>query len=186
MRGLGPLGCACLALALPACGPSEPEPAKRLPNVLLVVVDTLRADRLEHLGSERGATPFLDELARGGTAFRRAYSTASWTPPAVASLFTSRLPVQHGIRRDDSVLAQAEVTLAERLTAAGYQTIGFSANLRIRVELGYGQGFDRWCTYIENPDGGTKPRAAQITSDALAWLERRPASEDRPVFLYLQ
>lgn len=85
--------------------------APRSPNVLLVL-DTLRADRLGSYGSERGLTPFLDELAGRGTVFTRAYAPSSWTPPSVASLLTSRHPLQHRIAEFESKLSDEELTLA--------------------------------------------------------------------------
>jgi arylsulfatase A-like enzyme len=171
------------ALALAACAP----PA-RPPNVLVVVPDTLRADRLGAYGSRKGLTPFLDELAARGVVFENAYATSSWTSPSVASLFTSRHPLQHGIVDFGSVLAAGETTLAERLRALGFATGGFSANFRLSAELGYGQGFDVWHAWLEAPGApGPKVPARYVREQALAWLDgvwRR--EQPRPVFLYLQ
>src|SRR5438105_8754850 len=103
---------------------------RRPPNIVVIVADTLRADRLGAYGNTRGLTPFLDELAARGTVFRNAYSTCSWTNPSVASLFTSRYPSQHQVTTFDAKLADDEVTLAEKLAPYRYVTLGFSANLR--------------------------------------------------------
>src|SRR6185436_18323890 len=94
-----------------ACGRAAP----RRPNVLVVVIDTLRADRLGAYGNPRGLTPFMDGLARRGTLFERTYAASSWTIPSVASLFTSRYPSQHRVVTFGSRLADTEVTFAERL-----------------------------------------------------------------------
>jgi arylsulfatase A-like enzyme len=174
-----------LLASLPSCR-SQP---RKGPNVLLVVVDTLRADRLGAYGNDRGLTPFLDQLAKKGVVFRNAYAASSWTVPSVASIFTSRFPSQHRVTTFDSKLPAREVTLAEKLQDAGYDTGGFSANIRLDRTLGYGQGFRRWV-----PDGGwthvkeIKVRGDRLRSDALAWLrpraEKTPSSPPR--FLYLQ
>ena len=83
-----------LAVALCPLTCRQPEPP---PNVLILLLDTLRADRLGAYGNKRGLTPFLDELAARGAVFRNTASTSSWTIPAVISLFTSRYPSQHGV-----------------------------------------------------------------------------------------
>ena len=171
---LAPLGCA-----------SEQRP----PNLLLVVLDTLRADRLGAYGSTRGLTPFLDELAGRGIVFENAYATSSWTSPSIASLFTSRHPIQHGIVGFESVLGEGEATLAESLHALGFTNGGFSANFRITEKLGYGQGFDVWRAYLESTDErdhGPKVPARFVRKQALAWLESVWHRESpRPVFLYV-
>ena len=102
-----------LLLAVPLCivaGCGRKPP----PHVILIVVDTLRADRLGAYGSQRGLTPFLDQLAHRGTVFRNAYAASSWTCPSVASLFTSRYPSQHKVIALDSRLPDSEVTLVTR------------------------------------------------------------------------
>src|SRR5437867_8536074 len=80
-----------LALLPLACSRLRTRP----PNILLVVIDTLRADRLGSYGNRRGLSPFLDGLAARGTHFSHAYAASSWTNPSVASMFTSRYPSQH-------------------------------------------------------------------------------------------
>jgi arylsulfatase A-like enzyme len=168
-------------LALLGCA-SRP----RTPNLLLVVIDTLRADRLGSYGSQRGLTPFLDELAAKGVVFENAYATSSWTSPSIASLFTSRHPIQHRVVGFESVLGEGEATLAESLRPLGFASGGFSANFRIAEKLGYGQGFDAWRTYLEAPGvPGPKVPARYLREQALAWLGtvwRR--EQPRPVFLY--
>lgn len=164
------------------CAPARPAP----PDVVFVVVDTLRADRLGTYGNPRGLTPFLDELAMRGTRFANAYAASSWTNPSVASLWTSRYPSQHRVDRFESRLNDAEVTLAERLHGAGWSTAGFIGNLRLTRPLGFAQGFDRWAV---------TPSDKTATTDRLArrgmrWLARRWASSwwrrgsRRPVLFY--
>jgi len=173
-------------LALTACAETPPRPP---PNVLIVVLDTLRADRLGAYGSQRRITPFLDELASRGTVFANAYSTSSWTMPAVASLFTSRYQSQHRIEGLNGQLAEREVTLAEKLDASGYLSAGFSANILVDIGLGYGQGFTPWRTFNvagEGPRRRPSVRAGIVCKAALRWLDARLGRPEEPIFLYLQ
>ena len=163
------------ALVASACGRPEP------PNVLLVVLDTVAA---EHVGSELpglGHTPNLDRLSREGIVFQRAFATAPWTQPSVASLLTSRMPSSHGVLRLKQVLAPRFVTLAERLEAEGYDTAGFVTHDLVRSRLGYAQGFRHWDE--RNVGGHQGITSAQVTDAALAWLRTRES--DAPFFLFL-
>ncbi|MEO8605371.1 MAG: sulfatase [bacterium] len=151
------------------------------PNVFVVVIDTLRADRVGWYGG--GVTDFLDTMAQHGSVFWNAYSPSSWTSPVVASLFTSRFPSQHGVAAYSSVLGAAERTLAEELQAAGYATLGLTANILVNANQGYGQGFDRYQTYL----GPIKERAPTLARDALEWIDRtRAEPRSKPLFVYLQ
>ena len=181
---------ALLALALGAGGCREPGPEAPPPNVLVLVLDTLRADRLGVYGNERGLTPFLDGLAGRGAVFANAYAASSWTVPSVASLFTSRYPSQHRVVDFESVLADREITLAERLAAHGWATAGFTANFRLSEEFGYAQGFDTWQPLLllsgrSVVPGDLKARAGLVVDKALAWLDARGSQDPAPVLLYL-
>ena len=155
--------------------------------MLIVVLDTFRADRLTAYGGTLGLTPFLDELATHGALFERAYAASSWTSPSVASLLTSRHPLQHAVRTFDSVLGDAEVTLAETLRPLGYDAAGLAANPLLSAEHGYGQGFDTWQVDRAGPRGLDKVRGAQLRREALAWVDARAKKrEARPALLYLQ
>lgn len=168
------------AVCLVGCHRERPGPP---PDVFILLIDTLRADRVGWYGDGRGMTPALDRLAAGGTVFQRAYAASSWTNPSIASLFTSRFPSQHGVSRFESVLAPDELTLAEELAARGYATAGFSANLLIHTGVGFGQGFD---TYRIYHSGSVKDRAHRLDTDALAWIDgTRAAAPARPLFVYM-
>ncbi|MDX2168156.1 MAG: sulfatase [Deltaproteobacteria bacterium] len=160
------------------------------PNVVMVVVDTLRADRLGAYGNQRGLTPFLDSLAARGTLFARAYANSSWTCPSVASLFTSRYPTQHHVVGFASSLAPSERTLAEALADAGYRNGGFTANFRLTPELGYAQGFTYWGAYVPNVTQGeaaAKIRGGRLREEAESWiLGSRILPAKQPFFLYFQ
>ncbi len=172
-----------LLLAVGACAPAPPP---TLPNILLIVVDTLRADRLGVNGNARGLTPFLDQVGARGAVFRNAYAPTSWTCPSVASLFTSRYVSQHHVDRFEASIADGEVTLAEALAGRGYVGGGFSANLRMLEANGYGQGFASWHAYARDDGGGPKPRGALLRRESMAWLQPVLRQRDQPVLLYLQ
>jgi len=192
---------AWLVVALIGAACTAP-PAPR-PDVIFILIDTLRADRLGCYGSERGVTPFLDSLAKESFVFRRAYAQSSWTNPSVASLFTSRFPSQHratGKPRTSPAPAPSEVTLAEALRAHGYATAAFVANGGLfgrargpkTPELGFAQGFDLYRMYGGSwvPPRGPKrrfrhTRAGEINVHALSWLAARSKEDRRPLFLYL-
>ncbi|MCG8590281.1 MAG: sulfatase-like hydrolase/transferase, partial [Proteobacteria bacterium] len=148
---------AACALAVAACGGDPPGP----PSIVLVTLDTTRADRLSTYGYERPTSPNLDALAREGVRYDRAYSVSSWTLPAHASLFTGKFPASHGVRHDPEgplILAEAipaapegvrargmsaaEIPLAERLGHAGYATGGVVAGPWLMRPFGFDRGFD--------------------------------------------
>ena len=159
------------------------------PNVLLVVIDTLRADRLGTYGGTRGLTPFLDSLAGGAYVFHQAYAQSSWTNPSVASVLTSRFPSQHGVVKFDSRLADSEISVAEVLKDHGYSCGAFLANGLLASRFGFAQGFDEfralWPAPPQPPQTvEQKYRADAINALAFAWLDH-VADSRKPVFLYL-
>ena len=155
-------------------------------NVLLITVDTLRADRIGAYGSPH-PTPALDSLARSGVVFRRAYTHAVMTLPAHASLLTGLVPPRHGLRTNGvSRLPPGIETVAERLRAAGYRTGAFVAAFVLDRRYGLDQGFDTYDDRLQERgarDFGVAERpAADVFGAALAWL-RAPA--DRPWFAWV-
>ena len=153
------------------------------PNILLIVVDTLRADRLGSYGNAQGLTPFLDRFAAQALVFRHAYAPSSWTRPSMASLFTSRYPSQHGVVKIRIKLADAELTLAEILQQHGYRTAAFVTNVTLTPYVGFGQGFQ---SYVSIVGEGRKPRAELVRLHTLAWLDGESIRHsDSPLFLYL-
>jgi arylsulfatase A-like enzyme len=146
------------------------------PNVVLIGIDTLRADRVSSYGYRRNTTPHLDGLAAEGVRFDQTVSASNWTAPAFASILTG-LPVsRHGVINGDLAMSDRVETLAERLRAGGWRThaVVYKAFL---FGLGLEQGFDRWFNLP------TSRRTAQVNLDkALAWLERH---HDRRFFLFL-
>ncbi len=113
-------------------------------RVILLSVDTLRADVLSAYGGGRIATPHIDRLAGDGVLFRQAVSPAPWTIPAFASIMTGLLPSVHGALAPKSRLPDSLETLAERLRAAGYATAAIGGSDMLAVERNLSQGFDRY------------------------------------------
>lgn len=113
-------------------------------NVILIVVDTLRADHLSLGGYARETSPRLEEFARRGTYFDNFHSHSSWTRASVATLLTSLMPRAHGIHTSGDALPRSLTTLPELLRDAGYETFAFVANPQIHPQLGFDQGFEQF------------------------------------------
>lgn len=146
------------------------------PNVVVIGIDTLRADRLSSYGHDRETTPNLDRLAAEGIRFDQAVSASNWTAPSFASIFTGLPPTRHQVVGQEYAMSGRIDTLAERLRDAGWRThaVVYKAFL---FGLGLEQGFDRWFNLP------TSQRTAQVNLDkALAWLE---GHHDRRFFLFL-
>jgi arylsulfatase A-like enzyme/Tfp pilus assembly protein PilF len=147
-------------------------------NLLLITLDTTRADRIGAYGGPAGATPVLDQIAREGVLFERAVTPAPLTLPAHSSLFTSRYPYAHGVRDNGGFfLEDDESTLAEELKAQGFKTGGFVGAYVLDRRWGIGQGFD---TYFDEFDlakvassslGEVERPADEVADRALAWLD---------------
>ncbi len=157
------------ALAAIACGPadSRPLPPAGSPNILVVVWDTVRADRLGVYGYGKPTTPFLDTWARGARVFDDCVSPAPYTVASHGSLFTGVFPTEHGATNDHLFLDDRHPTLAELLRAAGYETYLFSANPHVSSVENFHRGFDR----VEHPwdperrDDALRIVASKITPD---------------------
>ena len=164
-------------------------------NVVLVVVDTLRVDHLKMGGYHKDTAPFLTSLAEQGVVFTNAYSGASWTAPAMASMFTSVYPDHHGVTtglhfttkemdaasESGSVglnrIPQGATTLPEVMKRAGYRTFGIADNPNICEEMGFTRGFD-WF------DGGSYRGAPVVTAKVQDWSKQILKGKD-PFFLYV-
>ncbi|MFQ5697035.1 MAG: sulfatase [Myxococcota bacterium] len=147
-----------LLVTLAACAPAE----RRSPNVVVVLIDTLRPDHLQLGGYPEQTSPFLDGVAARSTVFLDAVSASSWTAPSTASIFTSVYPQQHGVvegwfaaralarkvRREGHAtlplnrIREDLATLPELLREAGYRTFGISTNVNVGPEMGFDQGFE--------------------------------------------
>jgi arylsulfatase A-like enzyme/Tfp pilus assembly protein PilF len=145
-------------------------------NLLLITVDTLRADRVGAFGSARGLTPTLDRLAAAGLRLTRAYTSAPLTLPAHASLLTSSSPPVHGVRNNSLFRVGGNVpTLATVLKAAGYRTGAFVGAFVLDARFGLGRGFDVYDDrYGEKASGdpgeGPERRAEDVIRPATDWI----------------
>ena len=161
--------------------PAAPVPRPALserPNLIVYLIDTLRADRLGGYGNPRGLTPHLDALATEAWLFERAWSVATWTRPATATLLTGLAPLDHGVVELEDRLPAAAETLAERLRAAGYRTAALSTNWHVSPHSGMRQGFE---DFIFVPEA---PHPEQIVERLRAWLDEADRSRS-PFFLYV-
>ena len=177
---------AAVAIATSACAI-----APRLPvtAVVLITLDTTRADRLSPYGFGSAPMPALDRLAREGVVFDQATTVAPLTLPAHASLFTGLLPPRHGVRDNAGApLSEEQVTLAEILAARGYRTAAFVGSAILDPDRGLRQGFEEYRSVPRNPDdrfsnlGRVVHRSASaVLDDALLWLAD---VNDSPFFLW--
>jgi arylsulfatase A-like enzyme len=154
------------------------------PNVVLIVLDTVRADGVGGTFNDRPVTPALDGLAAAGTRFDRAYSTAPWTLPSHASLFTGLAPTQHKAVHENFALAASHRTLAESLSEHGYLTYGITSNPWVTSGRGLAQGFQKFeAAYSQEPEATDKgaSRAAQLATGFIAGA----ASQAKPFFLFV-
>ena len=173
------------------------------PNVVLIVLDTVRVDHLSSYGYGRRTTPGIDGIAAEGTRFARAYANAPTTLPSHASLFTGLLPSQHGAHQEHEYLDGDLPTLAGMLSRAGYVTAGWSSNPNVGRERGLARGFEEfqemWRLY-EDTDRltglwlwqriryGGRPRpfdkgAAATTDQVLDWIAG--VQKRQPFFLFI-
>src|SRR5439155_1628632 len=130
----------------PAPAPLPPQTAAPAgaPNVVLIMVDTLRADHLSCYGSTTVKTPHIDTLAADGLRWTSAFSQASWTRPSVATILTGLYPSSHGAVHKADRLPDRVDTLAEVLGRAGYHTVGFADNANVSQAFNFQQGFDEY------------------------------------------
>jgi arylsulfatase A-like enzyme/Tfp pilus assembly protein PilF len=171
-----------VALVVGACGskpaPPPPETDWDRPSILLVTLDTTRADVIGP-EAEGAVAPNLSALAERGRWFAQAYTTAPMTLPAHTSMLTGLYPSEHGIHENARHLDPGRRLLAERLREAGYQTAAFVSGLPLDRQFGLARGFDQ---YDDEMGAGSAERDAGSTTDrALAWLGR---AGEGPLFLW--
>jgi choline-sulfatase len=176
-----------LALALATCRRPAADRFPQVP-VVLISIDTLRADHLPLYGYRAGATPNLDALGRQGIVFERLYSHCPQTLPAHASMLTGLLPPAHGVRDNIGfTLKEGTSTLASRLHAAGWATGGAVSAYVLRRQTGIAQGFDFFDDALDIADTTESIALVQrdgavAVSSLLQWIE---SQRDRPFFAFL-
>lgn len=167
-----------LAAGLAACAREPAAPARRAPgstspNVVVITIDTLRADHVGAYGYTSARTRALDRLARDGMRFDQAYATAPITLPSHASLMTGRYPPGHGSRHNGMRLDLKTPTLAEAFTTAGYKTAAFVAAFPLDRRFGLIKGFQTYGDVMPRDAGGRvgndRP-GRMVVDEALAWL----------------
>jgi len=192
-----------LGLLLSACGPDEPvapggaageassaaprtpPAADELPNIIVYMVDTLRADGLGIYGNERDTSPAIDALARESAVFEMAVSQAPWTLPSVTSLFTSTYPVSHEVLSNFDLAGEQAETMVEFMHGLGYHTVGFITNTLGGKGAGLVQGYDEF--FEHPPMRDLTPEQAAAGGKALVPILDWAAAYDgsQSVFVYI-
>jgi arylsulfatase A-like enzyme len=192
-----------LVLALYGCGRNEDRP-----SILLITLDTTRADRLSCYGYDKPTTPNLDRLAEDAVRFTNAYAVSSWTLPTHASIFTGKFPASHGAKYDPEgpinlvqgikgnpgwkaysarPLAENEVTLARILREQGYATAGIVAGPWLKRVFSLDKGFDSWddSNFVDLGQGVGELNGRPAQDVTRAAIEFVDAHADEPFFLFL-
>jgi arylsulfatase A-like enzyme/Flp pilus assembly protein TadD len=166
--------------------------SERPPNVLLITIDTLRADHLGCYGYNQIRTPVLDALAHEGVRFDRAFSPVPLTLPAHCSILTGTYPSFHGVRDNSGyVLQPSQTTIAEILKNAGYRTAGFVGAFVLDSKFGLNQGFDFYyddfdlSKYENVSPGYIQHTGDEVVGQAIRWLEGQKGGGAAPFFLWV-
>jgi arylsulfatase A-like enzyme/Tfp pilus assembly protein PilF len=164
---------------------AQPQPA-RPPNVLLITLDTVRADHVGAYGYTKGSTPALDRLARDGVRFADATSQAPLTGPAHAAILTGRYPARLGVRDNASTpIPPGTGTIAQFFKSHGYRTGGFVGAFILGPEYGFAQGFDTFDADFAHFDAGmklqTQRQAGEVADHAIAWIKQSAIDPQSPI-----
>lgn len=154
---------------------------KRPKNVLIYLIDTLRADRLQpYTPTTRVRTPGLTDFASQAAVFERGQAPECWTKPSVATLLSGLMPWEHTATSDTAMVPRSVDLLSERLRDKGFFAGAFVANGYVSGKFGFEQGWDSFRNYIRE---GRRTQARFVAADVLTWLDERP--KDKPFFLYV-
>ena len=177
-QGTGRLAWNSPRILVPAVPERNLEPAK---NVVVVVIDTLRADKLRPFNPQtRVKTPAIDQFASDGAVFELAQAPENWTKPSVASILTGLHPQTHQQKTGDAALPSSAELLSEHLQGEGFATGGFIANGYVSDRFGFDQGWDDYTNYIREEKS---TEAKDVFDDAGNWIE---AHKDGRFFAYIQ
>ncbi len=174
-----------ILFVLSGCGGIQATRAQ--PNILIVVLDALRADHVGCYGYERNTTPNLDAFARESVLYRNAYATCSWTKPSVTSILTGLTCEAHGVQKAMDNLSASTPYLPAECKARGYATAIFMANTFIYPEGGYARGCDRFWQFVPDfewqawLDGPVEIDDAVVVNRAIPWVRETRA----PWFAYV-
>jgi arylsulfatase A-like enzyme len=170
---------AWMAASLAGCEPAE---RTNRPNILLISIDTLRADHLSCYGYARPTTPVIDRLATGGVLFEQVIANSPWTLPSHGSMLTGLNPRNHGLKSHLTGLPDGIPTLATLLRDAGYATMGLVNSRNLSPRYGLHRGFAKYREYPTREDGKRVRSGGKQVADAIAWLEER---SDEPFFMFI-
>jgi arylsulfatase A-like enzyme len=160
---------------------AEEAPQRNAKNVVVLTIDTLRADKLRPFNpSSRVHTPILDRIAAQGSVFLNAQSAENWTKPSVASILTGLYPASHGAKTSEARLPRQALLLSEHLQSQGFATGGFIANGYVSDKFGFDQGWDRYTNYIREQKS---TEAENVFKEAGDWIEE---NRGKRFFAYIQ
>ncbi len=180
-------GCFAADSPHPQAGAASPsaQPEAAYPNIILITMDTTRADRMGFMGSKRGLTPNLDKLALDSTVFTRAYTQAPFTPASHATILSGTYPQYHQVFAFPMPLAKTVPYLPEILGTKGYHTAAFVGSMALDPTWsvpGFDRGFETYYTHFQpGPEGSpdrynsVEYRAGEVVKHATGWLGSRPA-----------
>jgi arylsulfatase A-like enzyme len=180
------LGLLVVLLAAPVAGCGH---TTGRPGLVLILIDTLRADHLGAYGYSRNTTPFLDSLASRGVLFQDCIAAAPWTLPSAMSLMTGRLPSGHRVENDGMKLSAGIPTLAEVLQASGYSTSAVISHIYVSGVFGFDRGFQRFEDFGLTRDyrfeAGLEPRASKVTDRAAQLFRGMKRARGGGFFLFV-
>src|SRR5262245_64851502 len=165
-------------------------PGSRHPNLILITIDTLRADHVGAYGAKTGATPAIDALAARGVRFDQVQTAVPLTGPAHATILTGQYPPTHGVRGNVVfTLGSTYPTLATRLKQSGYRTAAFVGAYPVAADFGFNQGFDTFDEEFHETsplDQGAERRANEVADAAIKWFTTSGAgARSSPFFAWL-
>jgi len=169
-----------IAVAILLCIHCGSESVPQRPDIMLITIDTLRADSLEPYGATDTLTPNITHLASDSVVYEAATTPMPLTRPAHASILTGLYPDQHGVLTNHQILPEEVLTLAETLRDIGYQTAGFTGIRFLNRRSGLAQGFDAFGAPKNKKE---KPRAKKVVERAIEWLG--DADSERPILLWV-
>ena len=175
-----------------ATAPKAPSSSLKSPNIILITLDTTRADRMGFQGSKRGLTPNLDALAQQGTVFTHAYAQVPLTPGSHATILTGTYPQFHHVDEFQNELAKDLPYAPEILRAHGYHTAAFIGSIILEPNppyaVGFDRGFDTYDAGFHNEGPGedrystVQRRGEEVVAHALAWLDKH---HEGPFFIWV-
>lgn len=169
-----------IGLAILACLPAGISAAQDPASVVLIIIDTVRADHLGCYGYDRETSPNIDAFSEECVLFRKAVSPAPWTTPAIAGMFTGQFPRVLGYHDEAIVVDEKALCMAEIFKYNGYETAGVISHIFVSAKLGFDQGFDSFDE--DNAQGHGHISSPSVTDKGIAFID---ANKDKRFFLFL-